>query len=294
MRQFIFGTDWWTDCDDCVAARLVARAAKANQIKLLGVGINATMEYSVASMKGFLKSEGVENIPIGIDLEATDYGGNPPYQKRLKETYCPDVTNADAMDGVRLYRKILAEAVGKVEIMEIGFMQILGNLLQSEPDDLSDLGGLALVREKVEKIWIMAGRWDGIERAENNFARNERTRIASEAICRICPVPITFLGWEIGVDVITGDNLEPDDTLHLALKDFGTTTGRHSWDPMLALLALIGDEEKAGYRTVRGFASVDPKDGKNSFRPDPNGLHRYIIKTKDNDYYKNAINDLIR
>ena len=54
MRKFILGTDWWTDCDDAVAMRLIARAVKAKEIQVLGIGINACMEHSVASLKAFL------------------------------------------------------------------------------------------------------------------------------------------------------------------------------------------------------------------------------------------------
>ncbi|MBQ8212977.1 MAG: hypothetical protein IJZ80_03125, partial [Clostridia bacterium] len=80
MRNFILGTDWWTDCDDAVALRLLARFVKEKKINLLGIGINACMEYSVASLKGFLFANGLDRIPIGIDSDATDLGGSPPYQ----------------------------------------------------------------------------------------------------------------------------------------------------------------------------------------------------------------------
>ena len=43
MRQILLGTDWWSDCDDAVAVRLLARAAKAGEVRLLGIGVNACM-----------------------------------------------------------------------------------------------------------------------------------------------------------------------------------------------------------------------------------------------------------
>ena len=51
MKKIILGTDWWTDCDDAVALRLLARAHKNEEIQLLGIGINACMEDSVSSME---------------------------------------------------------------------------------------------------------------------------------------------------------------------------------------------------------------------------------------------------
>ena len=35
MRKFILGTDWWTDCDDAVAIRLLAREHVKKEIELL-------------------------------------------------------------------------------------------------------------------------------------------------------------------------------------------------------------------------------------------------------------------
>ena len=83
MRNFILGTDWWTDCDDAVAIKLLANAVLARKVGLLGIGINACMADSAASLTNFLKDCGLPDVPIGIDREAADFGGNPPYQKRL-------------------------------------------------------------------------------------------------------------------------------------------------------------------------------------------------------------------
>ena len=293
MRKLILGTDWWTDCDDAVALRLLSNADKKGEIKLIGIGINATMEYSVSSLKGFLRAEGLGNIPVGIDLEATDYGGNPKYQKRLAETLGEGLTNADAEDAVRLYRRLLSNTEGKVEILEIGFLQVVSALLLSTGDDISEKSGLELVREKVAKFWVMAGKWDGDGEKENNFCRNERSRGAAKIFCELCPVPVTFLGWEIGYGVITGGSLPETDHLKVALNDHGSNNGRHSWDPMTALMAIIGDEKKAGYGTTRGYATVDEADGANHFKVDDRGNHDYVTMRLPKEYYANEINSLI-
>ena len=62
---------------------------------------------------------------------------------------------------------------------------------------------------------------------------------------------------------------------------------------MLVLLALVGDEEKAGYSTVTGVARVNAADGTNSFSEFSCGMHKYVVKKKENDYYKNMINDYL-
>ncbi|MBO4980205.1 MAG: hypothetical protein J6D16_07340 [Clostridia bacterium] len=290
MRQFLLGTDWWTDCDDAVALRLLARAVKRGEIRLLGVAINACMEQSVASLTGFLKAEGIEGVPVGLDSEAIDFGGRLTYQMRLASELAPDVTNADAEDPVRLYRRLLAEATEPVEILEIGFLQVVAALLKSGADDISEKSGLELVREKVSKFWVMAGKWDADGEKENNFCRNGRSREAGKIFCELCPVPVTFLGFEVGYGVISGGKLREDDFLHHVLVDHGSRGGRHSWDPMLVLMALIGDEEAAGYTVVAGVASVDAETGKNYFVRDHSGKHKFVIKQRENRFYEEQIN----
>ena len=69
MRNVILGTDWWTDCDDAVAVRLLCRAHRRGEVRLLGIGVNACMADSAASLSAFLTAEGVE-VPVGLDRDA--------------------------------------------------------------------------------------------------------------------------------------------------------------------------------------------------------------------------------
>ncbi len=294
MRRFILGTDWWTDCDDAVAMRLLTSAHKKREIELIGVSIDACMEYSVRSLDGFLTSDRLLDIPIGIDHAATDFTGPARYQPRLSQYASRYKSNDDAEDSLRLYRRLLSQSEGKVEIIEIGFDHVLAALLESEGDDISPLSGLELVREKVEKFWLMAGKWDEDGGKEFNFSCNARSCRGAHIFCEKCPVPVTFLGFEVGADIKTGGELEPGDILYDVLHDHGAIYGRSSWDPMLVLLAIIGDEGKAGYRVVRGRASVEADTGFNHFTESADGMHAYVVKAFEDDFYKRAINELIR
>lgn len=288
MKRILLGTDWWTDCDDAVAIRLLANAVRRGEAELLGIGINAAMPHSVASLRGFLAHSGL-SVPIGLDREATDFGGSPSYQARLAKTLCPQSSSGEAEDAVRLYRRILANATSPLEMVEIGYLQVAVGLLQSEGDDVSPKSGMELVKEKVTHFWVMAGKWDKDGERENNFCRNERARVAAEAFCRLCPVPVTFLGWEVGYTVLSGMGLPEEDPLCHVLRDHGSPDGRSSWDPMLALLALVGDPEQAGYRTVRGTARVDGETGANFFTPSEEGRHRFVVKAMPDSYYEKEI-----
>ncbi len=175
MRNFILGTDWCTDCDDAVAVRILARAHKSGKICIKGIGVNACMEYSAASLDGFLNTEGVKDIPIGIVLCGTDFGGKPLYQKNLVKYALNYKSNNDAEDAVTLYRRILSQSKHSIEIVEIGFLQVISAVLESKPDDISEKSGIELIADKVTKIWIMAGKWDEPFGKENNFTRNTRS-----------------------------------------------------------------------------------------------------------------------
>jgi hypothetical protein len=274
--------------------RIFVWAEEQGWIKIAGIGINACMDYSVASLDAFLTEEGRPDIAIGLDRQATDFGGNPPYQRNmLNRLYSR--TNDDAEDAVSMYRRILAQTEEKLDIIEIGYPQVLSGLLQSPPDRLSGLTGVELVKQKVDKLWMMAGNWqDNGSGLENNFARNPRSRAAGHEVCQSWPTPVTFLGWEISSEILTGGTLtSPSDMVAQALRDHGSGNGRSSWDPMLALLACCGKEEEAGYRVITGTASVDAETGRNFFEPSPLGSHGYVVKTKQDDYYRQTIDQIL-
>ena len=283
MRRFILGTDWWTDCDDAAALRILLRAHKRGEIALSGIGINAYMPDSAASLLAFSHAEGVFDVPVGIDRAASDFGGNPPYQKRLAAREPMD--DAVLPDAADLYLTLLREAEEPLEILEIGYPQVLAEVLKRDPD---------LFREKVRAVWMMAGKWDNAEGKENNFTRAPRSREAGAYFCRFCPVPVTFLGFEVGVSVITGGKLKEGDLLRQVLADHGSGNGRCSWDPMLVLLALDGSPEAGGYTAITGKASVDPLTGANTFLRSPDGRHRFVVKVKPDSYYAARIDELIR
>ena len=291
MRHFLLGTDWGEDCDDAVAVRILARKHRAGEIDMCGIGINTRFEESVPSLVAFLESEGVR-VPLGIDRDCPELHGRITYQKRLAAR-CPDIKNDSAEDAVRLYRRVLAEASEPVEIMEIGFLQVIAAALRSGGDDISPLTGAELFARKVAHVWIMGGRWDVDGGKEYNFSRDAVACRAAAELVADCPVPMTFLGWEVGATVITGSRLSEGDLLREVLHDHGAKNGRMSWDPMLVHLALIGDAERAGYRTVCGTATVDSATGINHFAEGA-GRHRYVIKTREDSAYAAAIDEIIQ
>lgn len=301
MKKILLGTDWWTDCDDCVALRILTRFINKGEIELVGVAINACMDKSVSSVDAFLHFDGVDGVAIGIDKNATDETiTRLTYQNRMSEGAVKYKSNDDAEDGVRLYRRLLSEAEEKITIVEIGFHNIMGAVLESTSDDISEKTGLELFEEKVDKVYVMGGAYDKNPGHEYNFHYYERTRKGAHILCEKCPVPIVFLGFEVGEPVKTGGEILSDgDILKNAMSDFWThhkrdLQGRSSWDPMTVLLAIMGDAEKAGYKLVYGKNYVDPETGDNTFTENPDGNHAYVVKMYPDSFYEDMINEIIK
>lgn len=296
-RRVIFGTDWWTDCDDVAALRMVCRYAASGTWQPLGVVLNAAAPLAAASVLAMLEQEGLSDLPIGIDISADDFGGNPPFQKPMAEKAGKsDIRNDMFDDAVSLYRRLLAEAPDhSVELLEVGYLPSLAALLSSPPDAISPLCGTELAAQKLRCVWCMGGNWEqGGCGKENNFCRNDRACHAAHTVLSCCPVPITFLGYEIGVRVTAHPPADEHDLVRIAFTAHGSKNGRYAWDPMLVHLAAVQDITAAGYRAVTGNASVDAQTGENRFAETPQGRHRYVVMTKEPAWYETQIDAVIQ
>ena len=294
MRNIFLGTDFFCDCDDAVAIRLLCRAHRKGEINLVGIGINVNGKTSVPALYGMFNIEGVKDIPVGIEVDGHEFDNDTSSYHGGLISYAVGMSQEKAVpDAVKVYRRALASAEGKVDIAEIGFLHVLADVLDSEGDEISPLCGVELFKQKVNHVWTMAGKWDEDGGREYNIICHARSVDGAKRLVEKCPVPITFLGFEIGVDVISGSKLALDDPLKQVLVNHGSPNGRSSWDPMLAHLAILGDVEKAGYAEVIGRAVID-SDGSNHFIPDKNGNHSYVVRKYEPQYYADIIDSLIK
>ena len=280
-RKFILDTDWFTDCDDCVALRFLIRSLDEEH-HLLGVNVNATTEYSYPSLKAFMDREGVA-YPIGLeDPIYTPSAGsyNFAYQKDMAKGSV--YTNADGEKSLDFYKRLLEEN-DEVEIVSIGFLTSIAKTFQAYPQ---------LVK-KVKRLWIMGGKWDEQGGLEYNFCCNGNRDViqASRFVVNELDVEKVFLGFEVGADVFTGRRLLEKDILGRALKAYGCANGRQSWDPMLIIAAFCEKYKDAyGYETGKAFLG---ENGEAYFTADKNGVDRYALKTHCNTYYEEVIDDII-
>ena len=288
-RPVILETDWYTDCDDVMAARVLCNLHKRGIFQILACMINARFDESVRSLDAFLLDDGID-VPVGIVQEwVHEKKAEPTYQTRRARMRSKYADNNAAENPLKLYRHLLAASPEKVDIISIGFAENLAELLESQPDEFSPLSGAELISQKVSRLWMMAGRFDVPEGKEYNLRGSTGTsKVITESGSKVCanwPTPITFLGWEIGNAVVSGTHLPENDILRMAMVDHGSAKGRYSWDPMTVLLAAANSPAAAGYTSVRGYVSSAPDTGVNTFRQDDNGPHEYVVFAHEPEFY---------
>ncbi|MBQ9116049.1 MAG: nucleoside hydrolase, partial [Clostridia bacterium] len=220
---------------------------------------------------------GEEAPPVGIMVDGTAL--KDCYAKGVSEGFAASSDKTEAPSAVSVLRRTLAESNEKCVICAVGPLTNIGALLQSEADEISPLSGTQLVREKCDKMVLMAGGFVPDESGKVTAEWNVKCDIpAAQAVSTLCPVPIAWLPFETGFDMITGkplmDKYGMDSPISMAFILFRwAKDGRHSWDPATALYAVEGVGE--WFSEVRGRVTVTD-EGITVLSPDSEGMHCVI------------------
>jgi inosine-uridine nucleoside N-ribohydrolase len=279
--RIILDTDIGPDYDDVGAvAVLYALADKGEAIPLAVMASNKNQ--FVAPVIDVLNTYfGRPDLPIGAPKGfGVDIGAWQKWPQMLLEKYPHTITStSEVQDAVALYRKILAHQPDhSVTIASIGFLTNLSNLLNSRPDQYSDLSGRDLIKRKVSKLVSMAG-WFPKGREYNLFTDS----VASANVFNHWPTMVIFSGFEIGKEIKTGLGLVNDTSLHGPVKDVFAfcipkaredSAGRMSWDETTVLAAIRGAKPYFGLE--RGHIVIE--GGNNTWKNDKNGSQYYLTK----------------
>lgn len=298
LREIIVDTDWMEDVDDVLAIRVLAWGVQTRKINLIGAVLDAIDETSVSSLSKMLDYEGLGYVEIGADKQAVRQNRYPEkdYHNTIIDnwSYGKYSTANDVEDCVTFYRRKLVQASGKVDIVSLGFLNALSKLLDSEADAFSNMIGRELVEQKVGTIWVMGGRYPTDSSREFNFGHDELARQSVHNFCEKCPVPVVYLGYEVGDSVLSGSTIDENDLIYKCLSAYGVEqTGRKSWDPMTALLAVRGGAIRSGYGEVRGTNSVNSSTGVNTFTNSASGKDVYVVKHHTDDWYESELNRIL-
>jgi hypothetical protein len=181
LIPIIVDTDMDSDVDDVGALALLNDFMDQGEVNLLACvhDTSNTELSSCATIQAINAYYGHPSLPIG-----QAYGEKGPatpmtsilapappegyhqirscgsaYALQIHQRFDPTFPNDDKMPaGVDVYRKALASAAdGTVVICSIGTMENIQDLIQSQPDSVSNLSGMDLVRKKVRELVIMSG-----------------------------------------------------------------------------------------------------------------------------------------
>ncbi len=282
--DFILDTDVGGDCDDMMALAYLVYAQRN-----LGVHIKAVTQCNACPGGPDLIRTFFEHI--GEPVPAI---GGPVGNAANADNYCTKVLNRFGDGDIRTYpdsvsvlRRALVDSENAV-LCAIGPLNNIAALLESKGDEISPLDGVALVREKCVKLVVMAGGFVKEEDGRNRPEWNALCDVpATKATVQLCPVPLVFLPFEAGLDMLTGGPLMDKyaDTTPLTLSFYltGDTKergGRHSWDPATLVYAVEGCKDFFD-ESPRGTVIVD-EEGRTEMTADPNGQHSFLtIKAHD-------------
>lgn len=299
--KVIFDTDLGNDIDDVLALQMVINYDKAGLIDLSAVTISKCNPHSISFVDGFLRYNGYHDMPLGYAYD----GVNPEDHMYLLPTLAAEYKGKKLLHPVQSIdsgieeghiqiRKQLAQAADSSAVLvAVGPLTNIARLLLSEPDKISPLNGIDLVRQKVRSVSIMSGNM-AEETAEWNVLQDlEATKVVYEK----CPVSLIVSGFEVGSKI-----LYPHQSI---LNDFGNPAAnplcvayqhyaempydRQCWD--LTSVYDAFDADRSIYKhSEHGTIHIDEK-GISRFKPHPNGLHQYLIV--DDADVERAVKELV-
>lgn len=293
----IFDSDMGPDYDDVGAITLLHAFADSGYATILAT-VASTKYEGVAAVFDvfntyFKRPDLLIGVPKGKALELKDW---QHWTDTVIKNYPHSIKmNDEVPDAISVYRKVLASQPDKsVTIITVGFLTNLAGLLQSPPDQYSNLEGIQLVNKKVRQLVCMAGRFP--EGSEFNL---DRDAASSNTVFANWPTAVLFSGFEIGARIKTGLPLINNNTIvHSPVKDVfriaipkdpKDSLGRSSWDETAVLVAIKGCQP--WYKLNAGKIIMN-KDGSNRWSDDP-PVHHHLVEVQSPAVVEQLINKLI-
>ena len=204
QTKIIFDTDFGGDADDLGALAMLNHFQNKGECELMAVMCWNTEKYAVSAIDAVNTFYGNPDIPIGRraeDVQITEWN----HTKVLTDNFQHDTSYENAIESTVLYRKLLGKAENhSVTLVTVGPLLNLKRLIDSKADLHSPLNGLELIKTKVKEFVIMGGQFPEGERKEWNFDGN-MSGVTKYVLGHLNDVPTTFLGYEIGLNIKTGE-----------------------------------------------------------------------------------------
>ena len=274
--KIILDTDFGDDGDDLAALAVLHHLADIGEVELLAVGQSNSRWDAPGAIDVINTYYGRPDIPIGQVDHKTHEGDQ--YSSFLVKNYDFDLDLKNVPSAVEVYRRVLAAAPDKsVKFVVVGFKSNMRDLLKSEPDDISPLSGVDLVKKKVILVSDMGGKYPS-QTAKSSF-NFKMVEGAAKYYVENWPTPMIFAGVGTG-GIKVGMRVRKTDTPVGRAMDLKLAKGwRHNekyqagFDLASVLAAVRGVDRY--FNTKSGCNRVEA-NGANTFDYKRDCGHRHI------------------
>ncbi len=293
-ERVIFDTDITGDVDDVLTLAMLHSLADRGQCELLAVTISKINPLTGPFTDAVNTFYGRPDLPIGITHDSQKRASKYLHLVETKDNgilrYPHDLkSNDDAPDAVSLLREVLAaQPDHSVSIIQVGTAVNVAGLLESEPDQYSELHGIDLVKQKVKLLSVMAGAFQKIGKSQHFIEANVKSHISSmKTLAKKWPadVSVVWSGFEIGIAVPYPRTSVADDFNYLPhhivkeayLLHSGPNHDRPTWDLSSALYAVFPGNRY--YNLSEPVSVVIEDDGFLKFEPSAQSQTRFLVLT---------------
>ncbi len=307
ITHVIFDTDIGNCPDDLLAMQALFALQADDKCQIDAVMSSAKHQESQQFLDCAMHYYKADDIPLGLVEGSHDLFVLTPYytladEKNADGTALLEGTGTNISDrptGCEVYRKTLAQLPDKsAVIICVGMASNIGELLDSEPDEISPLTGRELIESKVKTLYIMAGCFEKVPRidVQGKYLYAEYNVLGdiplAQKVLETWPTDLVLLPLEAGMDypciredVLTDYAGQTSSLLYLTFSrwdpdDAPSNVGEHWWDPLLVAYALDSSASSCFAEPVRGVVTVED-DGKTTFEEKDDGNTVVIKPLKD-------------
>lgn len=290
--SIIFDTDIGNDVDDALAMGVLHALETRRECKLIGVTITKDHPLAARFVQAVNQFYGRPDIPIGVCRSGKTPvpGSFLPLveQQDGQQLRYPHQVDRNDPPAVELLRRLLAsQPDGSVVIVQVGFSTNLAALLDSKPDQYSNLDGTQLAASKVRLLSLMAGAFTKIPGPNGQLTDHREYNVVEDLeACRQLaakwPGQMLWSGFEIGLacpyphqSILRDYRYVEHHPLAEAYHLYSPPPhDRPTWD-LTSVLAAVRPEHQYFELSEPGRVEVDPQ-GLTRLVAQPDGKHRYL------------------
>lgn len=285
--KIIFDTDIGGDADDLGAIAMLHNYVSRGDCELLAVMCWSDDKYAVPAIDAINRFYLHPNIPIGTRKDGTSTS-ETNYNQVIANNFEYKLTYDDVPETVDLYRKILGAAADtSITIITVGPLKNIERLLQSKADKHSKLNGSELISKKVKEFVIMGGKFP---KGDDEWNFNGNMPGVTKYVLNNLKVPVVFTGFELGVQIKTGEffnEIDEETPLYKGFMYFsqhapwikdqykGKILDNSTFDQTAVLYAVNGGVDVLWEKITGGFCEADNKGG-NKWVKRENSNHSYL------------------